>query len=428
MAKSEILRTCIYLVGVLQFGFSQSFSFTKHSEADHTLTTPVSFTDNKEFGFDFNTDKTVKFNKDGFTAKGSVYFSKELPEGNYRIEVTLGSDKQKSVTTIKAESRRLMADEITLGKKESNVISFNVHVHHQAIAGSNETVSLKSREENELNWDTKLTLEFLGTPAVREIKITPVNAVTTIFLAGDSTVTDQDLEPWASWGQFFTNYVSDNAVVANYAFSGASLQSFKRMKRLEKIRSLIKKGDYLLIEFGHNDEKIKGEGNGAYGLYSNLIREFTNAVRGRGAHVIFLTPTQRRAFENGKLTPTHGDFPDAMRKVADTLNVPVIDLTRLTTTMYESWGDAPSRKAFVQYPANTFPGQDKELEDNTHFNSFGANEIALAVVNEMKAQQLAIVKLLKKDAPAYNTAKPNQIKDWTLPMSPRFDNTKPYGN
>ncbi len=76
------------------------------------------------------------------------------------------------------------------------------------------------------------------------------------------------------------------------------------------------------------------------------------------------------------MNPTHGEFPDAMRKVAQELQVPLIDVTKMTTTMYESWVDELSKKAFVQYSANTFPGQTKELADNTHFNSFGANEVA----------------------------------------------------
>lgn len=428
MAHSKLVFAFLCSVGFMYFGNSQSISFSKNTSADYVITTPLSILDNSLYGFDFGTEKNVKFYQDGFTAKSSVYVSMEMPEGNYHVEVTLGSDKKPSVTTIKAESRRLMVEALPLNKKETKVVSFNLHIHHKTIGGTTQEVSLKSREVNELDWDTKLTLEFLGTPAVKEIKITPANNVTTLFLAGDSTVTDQDLEPWASWGQFFTNYVGTNAVVANYAFSGATLQSFKSMKRLEKVLTLIKEGDYLLVEFGHNDEKIKGEGNGAYGLYSNLLREFIDEARSRGAYVIFLTPTQRRAFESGKLIPTHGDFPDAMRTVAKTLNVPVIDLTEITSTMYQSWGDLPSRKAFVQYPPNTFPGQDKELEDNTHFNGFGANEIALAVVNEIKAQHLKLAAFFKKDTPAYNPEKPNNIQDWTLPMSPRFDNTKPYGN
>jgi lysophospholipase L1-like esterase len=187
--------------------------------------------------------------------------------------------------------------------------------------------------------------------------------------------------------------------------------------------------DYVFIEFGHNDEKIKGEDNGAWGLYTHSLKEFITKFREKGGIPILVTPTQRRAFnDDGSLKPTHGDFPDAMRKVAIDLQVPLIDVTKMTTDMYESWGDEPSRKAFVQYPANTFPRQTEKLEDNTHFNSFGANEIAKCVVQGIKDLKLDIAQYLKPDLPTYSPKKPDNFSDWTLPRSIRFENTKPDGN
>jgi lysophospholipase L1-like esterase len=426
MTKRSILSVSFLLVNIC--AFSQSFSFSKALKADHYITKADAYTDENKFGFDFDSATKAHLDKTGFTATGSVYFSVAVPEGNYRVDVMLGSPKMASTTTIKGESRVLFVEQFPVKKKASATVSFNVNIRSRKIAGSTDEVELKDRDLKDLDWDNKLTLEFLGNSAVQEIKITPVANLTTIYLAGDSTVTNQGEEPWASWGQFLPNYVNQNTAVANYAFSGASLQSFKGMHRLEKILSVIKKGDYLLIEFGHNDEKIKGEGNGAYGLYANTLKEFIALGREKGANVILLTPTQRRRFTDGKLEETHGDFPDAMRKVAAELNVPLIDITKLTTTMYESWGDDKSRNALVHYPANTFPNQTKALEDNTHFNSFGASEIALAVINDIKNQNLPLKKLLKENTPAYDTAKPNDISAFTLPMSQRFDTAKPKGN
>jgi len=237
------------------------------------------------------------------------------------------------------------------------------------------------------------------------------------------------VEPWASWGQFITNYFDNTVVIANYAVSGSALSSFKGGNRLKKILSLIKKGDYLFVEFAHNDEKIKGEGNAAWGSYSTLLAEFVQSARDKGAIAVLVTPTQRRAFnENGTLKETHGDFPAAMRTVAQKNTVPLIDVTKMTTELYEAWGDEPSRKAFVQYPANTFPGQVKALEDNTHFNSFGANEIALCVVKGICELDIPLKKQIKKEVPNYNPKKPNYFSNWTLPMSERFETTKPDGN
>ncbi|MEL1252360.1 rhamnogalacturonan acetylesterase [Flavobacterium sp. DGU38] len=380
------------------------------------------------YGFDLNSASNATINSNTFSAFKPTYFSVRLPEGNYQIEVVMGSSEKQTNVTIKAESRRLMLDQLSIKKGKPVTKVFNVNVRTPKIDDS-QNVSLKDREKDILNWDDKLTLEFLGDISIQSIKITPKDNLTVVYLAGDSTVTDQDVEPWASWGQFITNYFDSTVVVANYAVSGSALSSFKRGNRLKKILSLIKKGDYLFVEFGHNDEKIKGEGNGAWGSYSTLLAEFVQSAKDKGAIPVLVTPTQRRAFnENGTLKETHGDFPAAMRTVAQKNNVPLIDVTKMTTELYETWGDEPSRKAFVQYPANTFPGQVKALEDNTHFNSFGANEIALCVLTGIRELDIPLKKQIQKEVPNYNPKKPNYISNWTLPMSDRYEVTKPDGN
>ncbi|MDR7211588.1 rhamnogalacturonan acetylesterase [Flavobacterium piscis] len=380
------------------------------------------------YGFDFNSASNVKMNSNTFSTAKPTYFSVKLPEGNYQIEVGMGSTEKQSNITIKAESRRLMLNQLSIKKGKTATKIFNVNVRTPRINDSL-NVSLKDREKDILNWDDKLTLEFLGDVNIQSIKITPKDNLTVVYLAGDSTVTDQDVEPWASWGQFITNYFDENVVVANYAVSGSALSSFKGGNRLKKILSLIKKGDYLFVEFGHNDEKIKGEGNGAWGSYSTLLAEFVQSAKDKGAIPVLVTPTQRRSFnENGTLNETHGEFPAAMRAVAQKNNVALIDITKMTTELYEAWGDEPSRKAFVQYPANTFPGQEKALEDNTHFNSFGANEIALCVVKGIRELDIPLKRQIQKEVPNYNPKKPNYFSDWTLPMSDRYEITKPDGN
>lgn len=401
---------------------------TKKSKTAIVLNKSVSYDSARGYGFDFNTATNVKINKNSFAAEQPTYFSVQLPEGNYQVSVTFGSTTKNTNTTIKAESRRLMLDQHQLKKGEILTKTFNVNVRTPKI-DENSKIILKERDFGQLNWDDKLTLEFLGTVEVKSIRITPITDVTTVYLAGDSTVTDQDLEPWASWGQFITNYFDQNIVVANYAVSGSTLRSFKSSLRLKKILSLIKPGDYLIVEFAHNDEKEKGEGIGPWDSYSASIREYVQAARDKGAIPILITPVQRRAFNtDGTLKPTHGDYPDAMRKVAQEMNVPLVDITKLTTNLYESWGDEPSRKAFVQYPANTFPGQKEKLEDNTHFNSFGANEIALCVIKGLLDLNHPLAKYLIKDLPQYNPNHPNDFAKWTLPMSERFEIVKPDGN
>lgn len=392
------------------------------------ITSAISYNVDRGYGFDFNTSENIIFEKNAFTSTTPAYFSIKLPEGNYLIEVDLGSEKSASETTIKAESRRLMRRQVSVKKGGSKTETLGINLRGIKIS-EEESINLKSREEDDLNWDNKLTLEFSGNVAVKAIRIKPAEDYTNIFLAGDSTVTDQDVEPWASWGQMITQFFSSDIVVANYAASGESLGSFKRRNRLKKILNDVREGDYLFIEFGHNDSKIKGEGNGAYGLYTQLLKEYVIEARKNGGIPVLLTPTQRRHFnEEGKLEPTHGNFPDAMRKVANSLDVPIIDLTKITTKMYEAWGVEDSKNALVHYQQNTFPGQYKELSDNTHFNGFGANEIALAIIEEIRNSNLELKDHIREETPNYKSNKPNDFKKWTVPLSIRFESTKPEGN
>jgi len=409
---------------------SQTFHFgTKKSSSKVIgISNSLVYNSNTGYGFDFETAANVKMDSNTFSIEKPTYFSVKLPEGNYKVEVTIGSKEKASNVTIKAESRRLMLNQFSVKKGSQITKTFNVNLRFPQIDATSK-ISLKDRDLSVFNWDDKLTLEFLGVANIQSIKITPVTTIPVIYLAGDSTVTDQDVEPWASWGQFITNYFDDKVVVANYAVSGSALSSFKASNRLKKINSLIKPGDYLFIEFAHNDEKLKGPENTAWESYSKYLEEYVEMARSKGAFPILVTPTQRRAFNpDGTLKPTHGDFPDAMRAVAKKMNVPLIDVTQMTTQLYEKWGDGPSRKAFVQYPANTFPGQLKALEDNTHFNSFGANEIALCVIKGIRELGLPLKNNITKETPAYDPTKPNSFSNWTLPMSARFEIVKPDGN
>lgn len=409
--------------------FVKEFNFGKNSnkKSGVTINKAIGYTDEIGYGFDLDSDKNVTFDRKSILAKNSVYFSVKLPEGNYSVEVILGGNNS-GTTTVNAESRRLMLREVKTAEKETKTERFIVNVR-TAKFDTNNSIRLKPGEISGLNWDNKLTLELLGSSIIQSIKITPVSKIKTLFIAGDSTVTDQNNEPWGSWGQFFPNYLTTDVTVANYACSGLALSSFKSGNRLEKILYLMQPGDYLFIEFGHNDEKAKGEGKGAWGQYTTLLKEYVIRTREKGGIPVLITPTQRRRFnDNGTLIPTHGEFPDAMRKVAQELKVPLIDVTNMTTAMYESWGDELSKKAFVFYPANTFPEQTKALADNTHFGSFGANEVAKCVVQGIRDLGLDIAKNIKANVPNYDPKKPSQPSEWTLPMSTRFETTKPDGN
>ncbi len=353
-----------------------------------------------------------------------------VADGNYKVTVTLGSKKRVGQTVVRAESRRHYTDLITTKKGKFEEITFVVNKHQPKIEGD-KVVKLKPRELSYKNWDDSLTLSFCGpAPAVERIRIESVKEVTTVFLCGNSTVVDQEDEPWASWGQMITRWFTPQVAIANYAESGLSCTTFLAQLRLDKILTQLKPGDYVIVEFGHNDEKEKKAGDGAWYSYSRNLKIFADRVREAGGNIIFCTPTARRFFNDDHKTikNTHGDYPEAMKTVARRENVPVIDLTAMSTAFYEALGEEGSKRSLVHYPANTFPGQDKPLADNTHFNPFGACEIAKMVVMGLKQIGCPLTEHLRSDWQDFDPSQPDDPDKFTWYMSIGSDLTKPDGN
>ena len=355
----------------------------------------------------------------------------EVPDGNYKVTVVLGSKKKAGKTVVRAENRRLMVDEVATKKGQFKTVEFVVNKRTPEIE-KGKRVKVKDREKNYNTWDNAINLEFTGAaPAVKEVKIERDTTATTIFLCGNSTVVDQPYEPWASWGQMIPRWFGPEVAISNNAESGLTAGSFLGSYRLDKILTMMKKGDYVICEFGHNDQKEKMAGAGAWYNFSYNLKVFIDKVRAKGGNIIFVTPTQRRRFDDAthsKILETHGDYPDAMRAVAKREGVPVIELHDMTRTFFETLGYENSKKALVHYPANTFPGQDKPLADNTHFNPYGAYEIAKMVMMGMKQLNLPIVKYLRSDWKDFNPAQPDDYNKFVWYNSVQQDVTKPDGN
>lgn len=363
------------------------------------------------------------------TSNKPFNFSVAIPDGNYRVTVIIGNKKKAGQTVVRAESRRHYVDMVTTKKGEFETVSFIVNKHSPIIKGD-VRVKLKPREVDYKNWDDSLNLSFCGlNPAIQRIKIEPIMDVTTVFLCGNSTVVDQENEPWASWGQMITRWFEPQVAIANFAESGLSCTSFLAQLRLDKILSQLKKNDYVIVEFGHNDEKEKKAGDGAWYSYSRNLKIFIDRVKEVGGNIIFCTPTARRSFDNnGRIINTHGDYPTAMKTVAMRENVPVIDLTQMSTTFYETLGVEGSKKSLVHYPANTFANQDKPLADNTHFNPYGAWEVAKMVVMGLKQIHSPLADYLRPEWQDFNPARPDDPDAFVWQMSSGSNLTKPDGN
>ena len=386
---------------------------------DMTKQQPV-YSDSQGYGYDVLPAPDKKKPAEPF------YFSVKVPDGNYLVKVVLGG-KKNSNTTVRAEGRRLMMDNITTKRaKDTQEVSFTVNKRTPLIDEKNR-VKIKDREKAYFTWDDKLTLEFNGDmPAVKHIHIEKAD-VPTIYLCGNSTVVDQNYEPWASWGQMITRWFGPEVAISNHAESGLTARTFIASNRLDKILTTLKKGDYVFVEFGHNDEKEKKPGDGAWYHYQYQLKIFVDQVRKKGADIVFCTPTQRRAFNDDKKTlmNTHGDFPAAMKMVAEKENVPLIDLNASTKVFFEALGYEDSKRALVHYPAEMY---GRKLEDNTHFNPFGAYEVAKCVVMGMKQLNLPIVKYLRPDWQDFDPAQPDDWKTFKWAPSRIVENQKPDGN
>ena len=397
---------------------AQSFDF------DMTKTQPA-YSDEMGYGYDLNTRQS-----ESRVANSPFYFSVKVPDGNYKVTVTLGSKKKAVQTVVRAESRRLFIEKTSTKKGQFETLSFVVNKRSPYI-NEKMSVRIKEREKEYLDWDDRLTLEFNGpAPAVNRIQIEPDTVATTLFLCGNSTVVDQHYEPWASWGQMIPRWFGNGVCISNHAESGLTASSFLAQNRLEKILSMMKPGDYVFCEFGHNDQKEKSPGSGAFYNFAFALKRFVDLVRQKGGQVVFVTPTQRRQFDESRthILETHGDYPEAMREVAKREGAPVIELHEMTRTFFETLGFENSKRALVHYPANTFPHQEKALADNTHFNPYGAYEVAKMVVMGMKAANLPIVNQLRADWQDYEPSHPDDFQTFEWFPSIIYETLKPDGN
>ena len=364
----------------------------------------------------------------GVTCAGDRPFSLDvkLAEGDDEVTVVLGGARDMNAT-VRAESRRLMLEGVQVPAGGSVTRTFTVNVRTPLIPGG-DSVRRKPREIGSNTWDDKLSLEFNGAhPAFRELTIVPAQHPVTVYLAGNSTVVDQAAEPWAAWGQMIPRFFQPGVVViANHAESGETLKSFVGEKRLAKVLSTIKAGDYLFIEFAHNDQKPGASHVEPFTTYKEYLRRFISDARAKEATPVLVTSMHRRTFDStGHITNSLGDYPDAMRQTAAEEHVALIDLNAMSKQFYEALGPEQSVKAFVHYPAGTYPDQAAELKDDTHFNNYGAYELARLVVEGIRGADSRLAGMLLPGLPVFDPAHPDPVSDFALPPSPNTTATKP---
>ena len=349
------------------------------------------------------------------------FFSIPVPEGNYRVKILFGGPAE-TVVTVRAEARRLMLEKVAVKANGTLERIFDVNVRVPEFLnpdGTANRVRLKQREFGNLDWDNKLTLEFNGAnPSFHAFSITPIESHddVVVYLAGDSTMVDQDSEPWASWGQQLPRFFLPGVVIANNAESGETSASFQGELRFAKIMSVIKTGDFFFMQFNHNDQKP-----GAVPLdkYKEILTSFVTQVRAKNAIPVIVTAQHRRSFDaTGHITNSLGDYPAAARQVAADTHTYLIDLTAMSEVLFNAMGDEGSKHAFMYFPANTFPGQNNAYADNTHFNGYGAYELARCIVNGIRENKMYIAAHIDPTVPNLAPAKPAPFATFSLPQTP----------
>lgn len=223
----------------------------------------------------------------------------------------------------------------------------------------------------------------------------------TIFLAGDSTVADKPYRngnPEKGWGQVFPLYFKAGINIENHAVNGRSTKSFIDEGRWDSLIYRVKSGDYVIIEFGHNDAKSEDPKRFAHAEtnYSENLRRFIGDVKIRNGIPVLVTPIVRRRFnEDGRFYDTHGTYPDAVRKVAIENGVILMDLHKLSQQLVERLGFEKSKSLYLHVDTSEYPHLEKPVVDDTHLSAYGAFRICDLVVSEIKEKIPALTKYLK---------------------------------
>lgn len=370
--------------------------------------------------------KGTELTKDFVSSSFPFKFSVKLPEGNYKVTLTLGNTQGESCTTVKSEIRRLMAESVRTAKGETKEISFNVNIRTPQLSKNNQ-IKLNSSEMDyatgaikKITWDDKLTLQFYDeAPCICGLTVEPVSEKTvTVFIIGDSTVTDQ--AGGGTWGQYLPRWFDENVVVANHAESGMTIKGFRFGRRWDKIMESCKEGDYLLIQLGTNDEKSKGhdpmwDENDQAGDWirthsaadSDYIWELAAmAVEARrhGMIPVIVSPMTKIDRSNYTATSLMTPYGINAPKAAELADCAFIDLWGMSMDIVKALG-MDSLKAY---------------SDGTHTDNFGAYLFSLCIVKGIRENNLGLKDFIVPDALNIDPKDPHPtLSEFTTPIEPR---------
>lgn len=409
------------------------FGSPEAAEGYTAITPETLYSDDLGYGFEPGAGLTAMVGKKGtaltkdyVTSEAPFRFSAKLPEGNYRVKVTLGNTSGTSKTTIKSEIRRLMVESYETAAGEIAEVEFNVNIRTPELSKGN-TIKLNSSEMDyetgrikKLTWDDKLTLQFYdAAPCVCAVDIEPASeSVVQVFIIGDSTVTDQ--AGGGTWGQYLPRWFDTGVVVCNHAESGMTLKGFRFGRRWDKIMESAKPGDYLLIQLGTNDEKAHGhdpmwDNDDHAGdwdrTHSAADKDYiwelaTMAVEAqrKGMIPVIVSPMTKIDRTTAKATELMTPYGVNAPKAAELAECAYIDL----------WGNSRDIVAAL--------GQDAlaAYADGTHTDNYGAYLFALCIVKGIRDNRLDLQEHLLPEAYVIDPKAPKPLlKDFSCPIEPR---------
>ena len=337
-------------------------------------------------------------------------YDKQMEIGNYDVEIDLGP----GVNFVQFMGRRLAVDRTEVKSGEKKTVSFTARVPGPYTTRKGDERSNR-RLKIELFTDTPQPEGFVFAP-----RVTPNPSAPTIYICGDSTVEDHRNEPLGSWGLVIPAFVRKGWTTANFAKSGLAMKTFEEEGRLERVLEHLGKDDWVMIQFGHNDQKIPGEE--AENGYTRRLGEWIDKIREKGAHPILVTPVERRGFH-----PAHGTqfgkslakYAEAVKAVAAAKGVPYIDLNDASYRMMGKLGAEGSKK--LHRPAGG------GRVDNTHHNMYGAYEMARIIAAGL-AKIPVVGEAIRDPYREFDPEKPDAEDAVAIPPSGTFNNKKPAGS
>jgi lysophospholipase L1-like esterase len=217
----------------------------------------------------------------------------------------------------------------------------------------------------------------------------PTKKNITIWLIGDSTMSKKEVRayPETGWGMPFSNFWDSTVTIENRAVNGRSTKSFLAENRWQPVVDRLQEGDYVFIQFGHNDEsKDKGERYTTPEEFKHNLLKYVTEAKARKAIPVLFTPVARKKFdENGKVKESHGVYPQMVKEVAAENNVLLIDLNEKSKLLYEQYGPETAKLLFNYLEPGEHPNYPDGKQDDTHFSELGARKIAELILKEIRA-------------------------------------------